>query len=268
MKKFAKITAIILAAASALSLTACNSEGGKDGAREIIVVAAPGYYPITYADDNGKAAGYDVEVFKAIDELLEDYTFTFDVADKETMNVGVQTGTYQIGINSLFKTDERLQTYLMPENNLGYTAVGIIQRTDTNYNSLGDLYEQNAKVYATGFAGGIPDVIDRYNAANPDKAIDVERRSDVVYADSLAAVLSGGSDAVINLIPVFNLVDENARAGLKVSDPVDVVPTYCIINKNETELAALIDEKLGELKASGKLSELSVQFFGYDVFNV
>lgn len=275
--KHKKLISILIVFSVILSFAACangskdqekpsESEGTKT--REIVVAAAPGYYPITYADDNGKAAGYDVEVFKAIDELLDDYTFKFEIADKETMNVGVQTGTYQVGINSLFKTEERLKTYNMPENNLGYTAVGIIQRESSNYNSLQDLHDQKAKIYATGTSGGIPNVVDTWNKAHPDAQIEVERRADVVYADSLAAVQAGEYDALINLIPVFNLADENARAGLKISDPIDVIPTYCIVNKNETELNKLIDEKLGELRQNGKLSELSVKFFGYDVFDI
>lgn len=268
--KHTRIITLLLALDAAVSLTACSSgeNSGNPNVREIVVAAAPGYYPITYADDNGEAAGYDVEVFKAIDELLEDYTFKFELADKETMNVGVQTGTYQVGINSLFKTEERLKTYNMPENNLGYTAVGIIQRDTSSYNTLQDLFDQKAKIYATGTSGGIPNVVDTWNAAHPDAVLEVERRANVVYADSLAAVQSGEADALIQLIPVFNLVDETARAGLKISDPVDVIPTYCIVNKNETELNALIDEKLAELRESGRLSELSVQFFGYDVFSV
>ena len=268
--KLKNFIALFVAVALSLSLAACGDSQDKteDGAREIIVAAAPGYYPITYADDNGKAAGYDVAVFKAIDELLRDYTFTFEIADKETMNVGVQTGTYQVGINSLFKTEERLHTYLMPENNMGYTAVGIIQRTESNYNTLQDLYDSNASIYATGTSGGIPNVVDNWNKTHPDAQLNVERRADVVYADSLAAVLSGEKDALINLIPVFNLVDEEARAGLKISAPVDVVPTYCIVNKNETDLNTLIDDAIATLRENGTLSKLSIEYFGYDVFSV
>lgn len=292
--KNTKLIALLLALTTAASLAGCGSSGssaddttateaesseaaedaeeaeGGDSAeaREIIVAAAPGYYPITYADDNGEAAGYDVEVFKAIDELLEDYTFTYEIADKETMNVGVQTGTYQVGINSLFKTEERLETYNMPENNLGYTAVGIIQREDSNYTSLQDLYDQQARIYATGTSGGVTNVIDTWNEEHPDAQLDVERRSDVVYADSLAAVQAGESDALIQLIPVFNLVDESAKVGLKMSDPIDVIPTFCIVNKDETDLNAQIDEALGQLREDGTLSALSEEFFGYDVFAV
>lgn len=270
--KLKKIFALLLTLSTVFSLAACGNAEETDSdssdSRTITVAVAPGYYPITYADDNGDAAGYDVEVFKAIDKLLPEYTFKYEIADKETMNVGVQVGTYQVGINSLFKTEERLKTYLMPENNLGYTAVGIIQREDSNYNTLQELYDQKASIYATTASGGIRYVVADWNEAHPDAQLDVELRSDVVYAESLASVLSGETDATINLIPVFYLVEESARAGLKVSDPVDVVPTYCIVNKEESELNSLINEKLGELKADGTLSKLSEKFFGYDVFSI
>lgn len=286
-----KIAAIILSLLLVLPLVSCgkqgqapNSAGSASGgapsgsntsslngqdvqSREITVAVAPGYYPITYADDNGNAAGYDVAVFKELDERLDEYTFQYEIADKETMNVGVQTGTYQVGINSLFKTDERLEIYLMTENNVGYTPVGIIQREDSNYNSLQDLYDQQARIYATGAAGGIRFVVADWNEAHPDAPLDVELLPSVSYAESLNAVRAGESDAIIYLIPVYNLTDEEAQAGLKISDPVDVVPTFPIINTEEAELCAAIDKKLGELREDGTLSKLSVEYFGTDLFD-
>ena len=91
---------VTTAAAASLVLAALPVSADEE-AKEIKVAVAGGFYPITYADDNGEAQGYDVEVFKAVDELLPQYTFTYEITDKETMNVGVQSGTYQVGINCL-----------------------------------------------------------------------------------------------------------------------------------------------------------------------
>ena len=71
--KHKRIISLLLAVAALTSLTACaggkSGDGsGKSDVRTVKVAVAPGFYPITYADDNGEAAGYDVEVFKAIDE--------------------------------------------------------------------------------------------------------------------------------------------------------------------------------------------------------
>ena len=270
------VTAVLAVVLLAGVLAACgnnNSAGGgktedNADAREIIVAVAPGFYPITYADDDGNAAGYDVEVFKALDEILPEYTFKFEVADKETMNVGVQSGRYQVGINSLFKTDERKETYYLPENNMGYTAVGIIQREDDNITDLANAYDNDRIIYPVFAAGGIRLVLNNWNEANPDKKIDYELVTAFNYADMFASVLAGDYDYDVDLIPVFNLQPAEAVAGLKITDPVDVVPTYPIVNKAETELGDKIDAGLAQLKEAGTLSKLSVDAFGYDVFAI
>lgn len=268
-KAIAVSSALILAATT---LTGCGSSASKasaaSGPREVKVAVAPGFFPITYADDDGVAQGYDVEVFKAVDELLEDYTFVYEIADKETMNVGVQSGTYQAGINSLFKTEARTETYYMPENNMGFTPVGIIQRTDSKVSSLAQAYDEGLSVTPTSAAGGIRFVLQDWNEENPDKQIDFELNTEFSYANLFASIQSGEYDYAVDLIPVFNLQKPETVAGLYISDPIDVVPTYPIVNKGEEELGNAINEALGTLKENGTLSKLSVDAFGYDVFEI
>lgn len=268
MKKILKITIVATMVAGILAFTGCTKEkSGTDS--KIKVAVAPGFYPITYADDNGKPDGYDVAVLKAVDEILTEYEFTYELADKETMNVGVQTGTYQVGINSLFKTDARLKTYLMPENNLGYTAVGIIYReNEEKIGGFQDVYDRKLSIHPTLASGSIQNVIKKWNENNPNAELNIELVSSMSTAEAVESVKSGEYDVTVDLIPVFNLFDDATKAGLTVSEPVEVVPTYVIVNKNQKKLNTAIDKALGELKESGKLSEISEQYFGYDVFNV
>ncbi len=263
------IASLTIATLAIASFAGCGKEAASSsGAKKITVAVAPGFYPITYADDNGVAQGYDVEVFKAVDELLEDYEFVFEIADKETMNVGVQAGTYQVGINSLFKTEARTETYYMPENNMGYTAVGIIQKDGAGINSLAQAHDEGKQVAPTGASGGIRFVVQDWNEKNPDKPIDIELTTEFSYAELFASLQNSEYDYAIDLIPVFNLQKAETVAGLIISDPVDVVPTYPIVNKGETELGDAINASLATLKDNGTLSKLSVDAFGYDVFAV
>lgn len=264
---------LALAVSSSIILTTlvgCGNSGKSENSdvKEIKVAVAGGFYPITYADDNGEAQGYDVEVLKAVDELLPQYTFTYEITDKETMNVGVQSGTYQVGINSLFKTDERKETYYIPENNVGYTAVGIIHRAGDAYNTFDDVYDANAKAYPVFASGGIKFVYARWNEAHPDKQFDVELTTEFNYADLFASIRSGDYDFTPDLVPVFDLQQPETVDGLVISDPVDAIPTYPIITKSETELGDAINEALGQLKDDGTLSKISTEVFGYDVFEL
>lgn len=270
-KHLKKTVSIAVAAALTFGMTACGSSGG-DGdqdVRTITICAAPGFFPITYADDDGNAAGYDVEVFKAIDEMLPQYKFKFELADKETLNVGVQTGTYQVGINMLFRNAEREETYLIPEHNMGNATIGLIYNANAEaITSLQDVYDRGLRIYPTTPAGGIPQVVNRWNEAHPDAQVKIELDSSMNTADSLAAVQTGEYDLTINILQVYNMFSEQARAGLAVSDPVDIIHTYPIINKNETELYEAIDECLAILYEDGTLTKISNEIFGYDVFEL
>lgn len=268
MKELKRISYMIMGAILVLAAGGCGAAKGSSDEREIVVALAPGYYPITYADDDGNAAGYDVDVMKKVDELLPQYNFVFEIADKETMNVGVQTGTYQIGINSLFKTDQRLEIYLMPENLMGYTPVGFIQREDDNIGDFSTAVAEGKKVYPLLASSGIRLVVDKYNEEHPDAKVEYDTISEPNYGTLFASIQDGNYDYAVDLITVFNLQPEENVKGLKVSDPVLVVPTYPIINKDEAELNEAVNEALKKLLDDGTLSKISVDNFGYDLFTV
>lgn len=266
-----KVSALGFAVILLLGVTACGSDKKTDDGdgRSITVAVAPGFFPITYADDNGNAAGYDVEVFKAIDEMLQEYKFIFEVVDKETMNVGVQTGTYQVGINSMFKTEERLETYIMPENNMGYTAVGCLYREgEEHIKSFEDIYNRQLRIHPNTPSGSIQNVIDAWTADHPDTPLEMGIVATLDNNEGMDSVRAGEYDVFFQLIPVINLWSEESKTGLALSDPLAVVPTFPIINKEETELNDKINAALAELQANGTLSRLSVDAFGYDVFEL
>lgn len=278
-KHLKRTVSLAVAAILALGLTACGndssaananvgSNGGQD-VRTITVCAAPGFFPITYADDDGNAAGYDVEVFKAIDELLPQYEFKFELADKETLNVGVQTGTYQVGINMLFRNAEREETYLIPEHNMGNATIVLLYNANAEpVIGFQDVYDRGLKIYPTTPAGGIPQVINRWNEAHPDAQVEIELDSSTNTGDSLAAIQAGEYDVSPTILQVYALYPEEAVVGLTYSDPVDLIHTYPIVNKNETELYEAIDESLAKLYEDGTLSRISNEIFGYDVFEL
>lgn len=267
--RFRRVAGLVLVGAALLSaLAGCGAAKGGGDVRDIVVAVAPGYYPITYADDEGNAAGYDVDVMKKVDELLPEYNFVFELADKETMNVGVQTGTYQMGINSLFKTKEREEIYLMPENLMGYTPVGFIQRESDDINDFATAVAEGKKVYPLLASSGIRLVVDKYNEEHPEAPVVYDTLSEPNYGTLFASIQDGNYDYAVDLITVFNLQPEENVKGLKVSEPVLVVPTYPIINKDEADLNSKVNDTLKKLEDDGTLADISVKNFGYDLFQV
>ena len=117
-------------------------------------------------------------------------------------------------------------------------------------------------------SGTIANVVSNWNDKHPDAKLDVEIVSNVDNNEALAAVRSGEYDVFIHLLPVINLWGEELISGLQISDPLDVVPTYPIINKNEAQLTSDVNETLKKLAADGTLSKISNETFGYDVFEL
>ena len=60
----------------------------------------------------GQLTGYDIEVLKAADELMDNYRFSFKKTSWESIFVGLDSGHYQVGANNLSFTKERADKYL------------------------------------------------------------------------------------------------------------------------------------------------------------
>ncbi len=241
--------------------------------RTIKIALPNNFKPITYSKEDGTLDGYDVAVMKAINELYPQYKFEFEVANKDVMNSGVQLGTYQIGINGMFKSESRLKTYLMPENNIGFLRVAFIIKEGTKPISSLDQVAQGVAdgsivLSPLNTAGGLIQILDEYNKANPQNKIQYTPTSEWARGTLYKEVLAGTYTAVFDLVDVANntIASNKDYAGLKVSDTIALKQTYCIINKDETQLRTDIDAGLEKLKANGTLSKISVQYFGTDIW--
>lgn len=267
MKKFLKSISITMSLVIAAGLTGCGSApAASDGTRTITVAYAPSYKPITYQDETGKAAGYDIEVFKKIDELLPEYTFVYEGVEKDTMNMGVEAGTYQVGINGLFKNPTRLETYLMTEQQMGGTPIGlVVAANNTTITDLDSAVATGAAITPIGTAGGIMGILNEYNEKHPDAKVVYDAAAESDRASNYAAIAAGQYDYTVELVTVFKSLNDTVTQGVKITDTFQVVPTYPIINKQETELADKIQEALVTLYENGTLSELALEYYGEDI---
>ena len=65
----------------------------------------------------------------------------------------------------------------------------------------------------------------------------------------------------------FDEIKETLNLKVKaVEEPVKVNPTYFVLGKDQTDLKEKLDEALVELREDGKLSELSIKWYGEDTF--
>jgi len=81
---------VLLLMSSIAACTKTKANAGKDGVKVIPVSVVSTSKPDAYINEDGKLTGYDVEVLRAIDELLPQYKL-----DLQTMEDGsvVEEGT-------------------------------------------------------------------------------------------------------------------------------------------------------------------------------
>src|SRR5690606_31523496 len=102
----------------------------KPEVQKVKVAFAQAAKPITYVDENGEPAGYDVDAMKLVDEYLEDYEFEFVPTTDEDLFIGVEQGKYDVGVKNAFFTEERTESFLYPQEFLGLSSAGLVLKAD------------------------------------------------------------------------------------------------------------------------------------------
>ena len=272
-----KITAALIAV-SLLAVSpvfAAKSKKSKSKVRTINVAHTITNVPYDFLDEKGQPDGFELAVLKAVDELLPEYEFKFHGVSDEELLIGTESGKYQVGTKGAWITEERKKKFLIPNNPLAASVIGIAFRAE-NADQIKDL-ESFAK-----FSGKlIPispqsaqfSVIQEFNEKHPANQIKLVPSDVFDIADSYLWVLEGRYDAyfVLKLSYEKNVIKETGpyhQFADKLSYvPYKGIPTWPLFNKKETELAAAYDKAVQTLKENGTISALSLKYFGEDVFN-
>ncbi|MEI4771899.1 transporter substrate-binding domain-containing protein [Psychrobacillus sp. FJAT-51614] len=261
-----------------LILTGCNGSGGENtssggtedsSGRAITVAVPPSAKPLSYTDENGELTGYEVEILKLVDEKLEDYTFDIVGVADSAAEIGLDTGKYDMIAQGLFKSEAREEKYLIPEESNGASLMRVYSnKNNEEIDSFDDLVGK--KINPPSPSGGVFNLLTEYNKENPDNPIEFETSDHgFTVADRLKEVESGKYDALVlpsNLGQQEIIKAQNLE--ITVSEPLKVFPTYFLIHNTEENKAFTEDvsNTLKELKDEGKLSELSLKYYGEDVF--
>ncbi|MDR2359998.1 MAG: transporter substrate-binding domain-containing protein [Oscillospiraceae bacterium] len=272
MKKLVTIVLVsALAAASVFFLTACSetedpSSDGQD-VRKISVVGYSANKPFVYLNEDGVLEGYEPAVLRAIDELLPQYEFSYEGMDFAAMPVALESGSAQIAVCMLVKSEERLQRFIFPENPSTLSPMNfVIKEGRTDIQTFDDI---GGKVVITGNSGYEYTHMVKWNEKHPGNEIIFDFYNETNADDIYPKILAGKADANLVYPAGFEYnVTEKGWTGLQLSPVVFVEDTYFMLGQNETQLRDDIDGALEQLLADGTLGRLSEEWLGEDVFTV
>lgn len=283
--KLLKFAAVGLASISILAAcggneedtTANNANGSSQDSGEVKkvkVAYAIGTKPISYQDENGEAAGYDVDAMRLVDEKLEDYEFEFIGTTDDDLLIGVEQGKYDVGIKNVWYTDERAKKYIFPKEFLGLSSTGLaLKKENENIKNLSDFAAANLELAPIAANNAQYTIVAEYNEANPDNQVKLVA-GDEFNVDQVQWVNEGRADGAIYLEAQYNaqILDENGPYHNLINDVIYnefiVIKTWPLFNKEQQEFADAYDKAMAEIKQTDELNKLMEKHYGRDLFEV
>ncbi len=238
--------------ACALLICGANAKTLREGT---LKVATEGTFsPFSYYNDKNELVGYDVDVARAVAEKLG-LKIEFLTAPWDAMLAAFDAGKADAVFNQVSITDERKKKY---EYSVPYTVVYgaiIVHKDNNDIKSFEDLKgKKNADSATSNWA----QVAKKYGAQN----LTVDS-----FAKSMELLIARRVDTVVRDNTVFyDFLKQRPDAPIKIAAKLkDVDYSAAIVQKGNKELADQISKALNELKAEGKLKEISLKYFGKDV---
>jgi ABC-type amino acid transport substrate-binding protein len=269
-----RISALAVALVLALSLAGgALSEQPKPV--KLLVGNSGGPKPYAYLDDDNKLIGYEPDIIAALDELLPQYDIEIELTEFNSIFGGIDAGRYAFGTNNITKKPSREEKYLFANqwHVFNYT-IAIVTKGRDDIHTLADLGGKKAR----GGDGGLFSQLfyDSYNADHPDNPILVELSGApelAAYQDIIDGVLDftvsepaiyyAQVEARPELADLLDVIEFSPEESAQIQDPY----AWFIYPKTPEgeKLRDEIDAALLQLVDSGKLLELSLKWFGFDI---
>lgn len=278
-----KILVLVLAFGLVASLAACGSssdDAADDAASDVTTITFAyrntGNWPSTGDLEDGTPSGYDIELLKLIDEKLEDYEFEYVGTSYDDVWVGLEAGNYDSALTNAFWTEERAEKYLLSEEPQGASVLTLgVRNENEDIKDLQDVSDAGLKLAPLLAGNGMYYVVKQYNEDNPDHQVEITTTDDSTYvAGSVEELAAGKYDAVIYVKATWDATveeedgDNHVFADETVGHEFTLAYTYPVFAKSVgDEFLSAYTQALKELKEDGTASELSLEFFGYDVWN-
>ncbi len=248
--------------------SASSASAAPGGPKKIIVGAVSGSDKFGSIDEKGELDGYEIALLKAIDEKLDDYEFDIQGSDFNNIIIGLDTGKIDLGTHMFEYNEERAEKYHFGQQgyiNFSTYFIVPVDSENTTWDSLA------GKVF-----GGISEtdnsslIVKKYNEEHPDKAIKLDYYGNIGTEAVVQSLIEGRWDAIPGLwwaADEYNKEYGNGKDIVKNGDPIGTSLAYYLYPKDDehAKLRDDVDKAIAELREEGKLTELSIKYFGFDV---
>lgn len=235
--------------------------------RTVVFQTADSYAPTAYLDIDGNPAGYEVEVFQAVADLLPQYEFVIEAVSNENLDnnlisrkadvVGFKQTIEEAALNNFAFGAEQYDTIV--------ERVFVLAENADLYHEWEDFAGKTVYAFASSESKDeYP--LNEYNEEHPDNPINVEYVSDP--ATCVNDLVTGKADGFTRSQP--SVISYSERFGVQLAtaktEATDIDGIYYKYRKDEdAQLIADIDAALKTLKENGTINEIHNRlFYGTD----
>lgn len=232
--------------------------------------------PNAYVDENGKCAGENYEVMCLVDNMLPQYEFEYEPVSQETIIVGLDSGTYAVGISNFFYNDERAEKYLFPEYPVSGGVKGLILSSEykdkiksgTTEEVLAQFAKLGLEMVPIGADESAFTMFNDFNKSHDDQ-IKFTVTEETNVSTSTQYIMQGRYDGSMFLASNYDAVKDQVDPDGKTF----FLPftdggfgTWVLYNKQQADLVKAIDGCMEKLYADGTMAAISEKYYGENVF--
>ncbi len=229
--------------------------------QDIKVGSEDSYKPFAYLDSDNNPSGFDNEVVKIVSSYIKDSKLKINSVPWNSLFSGLDSSKFDMIANQIVKNPKREEKYIFSAQPYFYGVSALIVKKDIKIDTLEQL---KGKKIGVTIGSNHASNLEAYLRKNSHLNIKINYYK---TSPSLMSDLAlGRIEAIVN-DPVAVL--EYAKAqniNVKITDFVfEKTPVFFVFRKDSEKLVKIIDEALAKAIAEGKISQLSVKYFGIDL---
>lgn len=253
MKKFAKVTGLVLAAACVMGMSACGAKSDVERIKErgSLVVGITIYEPMDFIGADGNWTGFDAELAMALGEELG-VDVKFDIITWKQKVTELNSYNIDCIWNGMTATEELGQEIDFSARYARNSQVAVVKNTNTTITNLETIKAAEIAV-ENGSAGDIV-------ATGTIQGTNINRVKDQVSA--LLEVDAGTSDvAIIDYTMANNVVGKGDYDDLKIVSGVEYGDeVFAVGFRKNSDLAQEVNKLFKKLYEDGTLSNLATKY--------
>ncbi len=265
MNKFVKkVLAVATLSVMALGISACEKKADPNADRLELVQSSKvlrlgtetTYPPMEFTDEQGNKIGFDIDMVTYIAEKLG-AKLEIITTDFAGITEGLGANRYDVIAATMNITPEREEKVLFSKPYIEAVGLSIIVK--------------NGNTAVTGFDSLSDKVIGIQQGTTSEDYVKDKTFKEVKkylkIADGLLDLKAGRVDAVItdNVVGAYYMKADVASY-VMLEELYAAGPVGIAIPKNSPKLKAEVDKILDEMMTNGKMAEISIKWFGKDIF--